>query len=69
MEKRSYQAESAEGYLVKLIQWFASSKNCHCCGHKMPEMPLKVREWKCSGCNASHDQDINAAISCRLKIT
>nr|MCX3323650.1 hypothetical protein [Bacillus paranthracis] len=26
--------------MVKLDQWFASSKTCHCCGYKMPEMPL-----------------------------
>lgn len=61
--KLAYKAESAGVHLVKLDQWFASSKTCHCCGHRMPEMPLKVREWKCPGCNAEHDRDINAAIN------
>lgn len=65
--KLAYKAESAGVYLVKLDQWFASSKTCHCCGHKMPEMPLKVRKWTCPGCNAEHDRDINAAINIQHK--
>jgi putative transposase len=65
--KLTYKAESAGVHLVKLDQWFASSKTCHCCGHQMPEMPLKVREWTCPGCNASHDRDINAATNIQHK--
>ena len=65
--KLVYKAESAGVHLVKLDQWFASSKTCHCCGHRMPEMPLKVREWKCPGCNVEHDRDINAAINIQHK--
>ena len=65
--KLAYKAESAGVHLVKLDQRFASSKTCHCCGHKMPEMPLKVREWKCPGCSADHDRDINAAINIQHK--
>ena len=65
--KLAYKAESAGVHLVKLDQWFASSKTCHCCGHKMPEMPLKVREWTCPGCRADHDRDINAAINIQHK--
>ncbi len=65
--KLAYKAESAGVHLVKLDQWFASSKTCHCCGHKMPEMPLRVREWACPGCSANHDRDINAAINIQHK--
>ncbi|WP_333848782.1 RNA-guided endonuclease TnpB family protein [Leclercia sp.] len=65
--KLAYKAESAGVHLVKLDQWFASSKTCHCCGHKMPEMPLTVREWTCPGCSANHDRDINAAINIQHK--
>ena len=65
--KLAYKAESAGVHLVKLDQWFASSTTCHCCGHKMSEMPLKVREWKCPGCNAEHDRDINAALNIQHK--
>lgn len=65
--KLAYKAESAGVHLVKLDQWFASTKTCHCCGHKMPEMLLKVREWKCSACDAAHDRDINAALNIQHK--
>lgn len=65
--KLAYKAESAGVYLVKLDQWFASSKTCHCCGHRMPAMPLKMREWTCPGCNVEHDRDINAAINIQHK--
>ncbi|EAW1055302.1 transposase [Salmonella enterica] len=41
--------------MVKLDQWFASSKTCHCCGHKMPEMPLNKRIWQCPECGVEHD--------------
>ncbi|WP_220503545.1 zinc ribbon domain-containing protein [Vibrio sp. SG41-7] len=32
-------------HLVKLEQWYPSSKTCHCCGHKVEEMDLSVRKW------------------------
>ncbi|EJI7635633.1 transposase [Escherichia coli] len=54
-------------HLVKLDQWFASSKTCHCCGYKMPEMPLHKRIWRCHECGAEHDRDINAALNIRQK--
>ena len=38
--KLEYKAAAAGKHLVKIDQWFASSKTCHCCGHKMPEMPF-----------------------------
>lgn len=50
-----------------LDQWFASSKTCHCCGYKMPEMPLHKRIWRCPECGAEHDRDINAALNIRQK--
>jgi len=59
---------SANGvHLVKLDQWFASSKTCHCCGHKMEKMPPDVRHWHCPACGTDHDRDINAAINIRNK--
>ncbi|EBK2702010.1 hypothetical protein S077_004564 [Salmonella enterica subsp. enterica] len=33
----------------------------------MPEMPLKMREWKSPGGNADHDHDVNAAINIQRK--
>jgi putative transposase len=60
--KLKYKAEEQGKHLVKIDQWFASSKTCSCCGHKVEEMKLDVRTWQCI-CGALHDRDINAAIN------
>ncbi|EIG2129335.1 RNA-guided endonuclease InsQ/TnpB family protein [Escherichia coli] len=65
--KLEYKAAEEGVHLVKLDQWFASSKTCHCCGHKMPEMPLNKRIWQCPECGVEHDRDINAAINIERK--
>ncbi|EFO6377267.1 transposase [Escherichia coli] len=65
--KLEYKAATKGVHLVKLDQWFASSKTCHCCGYKMPEMPLHIRIWRCPECGAEHDRDINAALNIRQK--
>lgn len=65
--KLKYKAAEKGVHLVKLDQWFASSKTCHCCGHKMPEMPLNKRIWQCPECGVEHDRDINAAINIERK--
>lgn len=65
--KLEYKAAEKGVPLVKLDQWFASSKICHCCGHKMPEMPLHKRTWRCPECGAEHDRDINATLNIRQK--
>lgn len=67
VSKLTYKAEQAGVHLIKIDQWYASSKTCHCCGHKVAEMPLKLREWQCPICHANHDRDINAAINIRQK--
>lgn len=61
--KLEYKAAEAGTHLVKLDQWYASSKMCHCCGHKMPEMPLNKRLWQCPACDTDHDRDVNAALN------
>lgn len=45
---------------IKIDQWFPSSKRCHCCGHIIDKLPLKIREWDCPKCNTHHDRDENA---------
>lgn len=65
--KLEYKAAAAGIHLVKLDQWFASSKTCHCCGHKMEEMPLNKRIWQCPMCGVEHDRDVNAAINIQRK--
>jgi putative transposase len=49
--------------LVKVDQWFASSKQCSTpdCGFKLDHLPLSVREWRCPRCGTVHRRDQNAA--------
>ena len=65
IQKLEYKAKAQGKYLVKIDQWFASSKACSCCGHKVDSLPLSVRNWTCPACAAELDRDINAAINIR----
>ena len=56
-----YKGDWAGRQVVKIDQWFPSSKKCSCCGHMMEKMPLNVRFWICPACQAEHDRDVNAA--------
>ena len=58
-----YKAKWHNRKIIEIGRFFPSSKICHCCGHKMDYMGLKVREWTCPQCNVVHDRDINAAIN------
>lgn len=62
LEKLNYKAEQSGKHLVKIDQWFASSKTCSCCGEKRDTLALSVRAWTCA-CGAVHDRDTNAAIN------
>ena len=46
-------------------RWYPSSKTCSCCGEKLKELDLSVREWECPHCHTTHDRDANAAINLR----
>ena len=56
-----YKASWRGKYLVKIDQWFPSSKLCFSCGAKVKKMPLNIRKWTCKECNVTHDRDINAS--------
>ena len=45
----------------KIDRWYPSSKTCNCCGYKMGDMDLSIREWTCPSCGTHHDRDLNAA--------
>lgn len=56
-----YKAQWAGRDLVKIDQYFPSSKRCSSCGHVVESLPLDVRKWSCPECKSEHDRDINAA--------
>lgn len=58
-----YKAEMRGNQVVVADRWFASSKTCSCCGHKLEELALSHRAWTCPGCGSIHDRDVNAAIN------
>lgn len=62
--KIAYKAKASGKHLIKIDQWFASSKTCSVCQKKQDSMPLNVRSWTCK-CGATHDRDINASLNVR----
>ncbi|SEQ11228.1 putative transposase [Ectothiorhodospira magna] len=58
-----YKAAMRGGQIKVADRFYASSKTCSACGHKLAELPLAVREWACPSCGAVHDRDLNAAIN------
>jgi IS605 OrfB family transposase len=58
-----YKAENQGKIYHEIDRFFPSSKTCHECGHKLDELPLKIREWVCPECLAHHCRDRNAAIN------
>ena len=56
-----YKAEWAGRQLVKIDQWYPSSRRCSGCGHIKDALPLNIRAWDCPACGVAHDRDINAA--------
>ena len=51
--------------LVKIDRYYPSTKTCHCCGTKNPEIKLGISKWVCPVCGAELDRDENAAINIR----
>lgn len=56
-----YKCEWYGRTLVKIDQWFPSTKRCGTCGHIVDRLPLNIREWDCPKCGCHHDRDVNAA--------
>ena len=59
----TYKAAWYGKQVVKVDRYFPSSKLCSACGHKLQELKLSVRSWRCPECGALHDRDENAAIN------
>jgi putative transposase len=60
-----YKAEADGKVYLEIDRFFPSSKTCNHCLHKVSDMNLKIREWKCPKCEAVNDRDINAAKNIR----
>lgn len=56
-----YKASWSGRDIVVIDRWYPSSKTCSCCGDKLQDLALSVRQWRCPGCETLHDRDINAA--------
>lgn len=61
LEQLTYKSDWAGRSLVKIDQFFPSSKRCSGCGFTLRKLPLDIRDWACPECKTSHDRDINAA--------
>ncbi|WP_129561319.1 RNA-guided endonuclease InsQ/TnpB family protein [Paraburkholderia dokdonensis] len=58
-----YKADMRGGQIIAADRWFASSKTCSDCGHRLEKLPLCVREWTCTACGSIHERDLNAAVN------
>ena len=58
-----YKAAMRGGRVIVADRFFASSKTCSACGHKLDDLPLSVRKWTCLACGKAHDRDVNAAVN------
>jgi len=56
-----YKAEWYGRAVVAIDRFYPSSKTCSGCGYLLTALPLNVRGWRCPGCGAVHDRDVNAA--------
>jgi putative transposase len=45
----------------RVDRWAPTSQECSACGVKDGPKPLEVRRWRCGGCAAVHERDLNAA--------
>ena len=61
----TYKAKWYGKNVLKVNRFFASSKICSHCHHKLESLPLSVRHWTCPSCQTHHDRDINASNNIR----
>ncbi|HZK54705.1 MAG TPA: RNA-guided endonuclease TnpB family protein [Desulfosporosinus sp.] len=60
-----YKLENEGKLLIRVDQWFPSSKTCHYCGNLNKDLQLSDREWTCQSCGCIIDRDYNAAKNIR----
>ncbi len=59
----AYKLKDRNKPLVKINQWYPSSKCCHVCGYTDQNVVLGVQIWKCPNCGTIHDRDYNASLN------
>ena len=59
----AYKAAMRGGRVVVADRFYACSKTCSACGHRLSDLPWSVRKWPCPACGVIHDRDVNAAIN------
>lgn len=64
----TYKANWYGKNILKVNRFFASSKICSHCHHRLDSLPLSVRHWTCPSCQTKHDRDINAASNIRKQV-
>ena len=57
----TYKAKWYGKNILKVNRFFASSKICSHCHHKLDSLPLSIRNWTCPSCQTHHDCDTNAS--------
>ena len=65
VNKLQYKAKWNDKTVILADRWFASSKTCSYCGYMNKDLTLIQQEWKCPGCGALHNRDLNAAVNLR----
>lgn len=61
VSKIEYKAKWKGVNVIKIDQFYPSSKTCSVCNWKKTDLTLKEREWVCPKCGTHHDRDLNAA--------
>ena len=61
ISKIEYKMTEKQGHLIKIDQFYPSSKTCSNCGSVKQEIPLEIRTYECEHCSYVEDRDINAA--------
>jgi putative transposase len=59
----TYKADLYGTHLHVADRFYPSSKLCSRCGHKLADLPLSVRHWRCPSCGTNHDRDVNSAVN------
>ncbi len=63
LRQLEYKAQWYGRTLIKIDQWYPSSKTCSACKHVLNFLTLDRREWVCPECATVHDRDTNAAVN------